>query len=103
MGGLVYQGNQYIGGISYNGRFWNKMDAFFNLARLSQTDILRMDAYLQKDMPMFHNAVLRQLKAALKKEKCLDDQIKGAAKDRSHNNTKKNRNEPFKETGISKS
>ena len=81
-GGLVYQGNTYAGAVSYNGRFWDKNDAHYNLAHLEKTELLAIDAYLQKHMPMFKRDVDGQRLLAQKKEKSLKVQLRNAADER---------------------
>ena len=73
-GGLAFKGNEYFGGISYNGRFWDKENKSFHLARLNQTDLLDLNGKLQCYMPMFQRNFQKQLDNTLSKRN-LDKQI----------------------------
>lgn len=68
-GGLVYRGNEYIGGISYNGRFWDKEEPHYSLPRLCKTDIMKFDRQLRESMPMFYKAVEQQVENSKNKQK----------------------------------
>lgn len=43
-GGLVFQGGCYVGNVSYNGRFWDKMSEYGSLKTLKKTDLPKWDA-----------------------------------------------------------
>ena len=72
-GGLVYQGNQYAGLISYNGRFWDKEHKYGSAKSINGTEVLRMEKVLQKNMPNLEMSfILERLQAS--KEHDLTDQ-----------------------------
>lgn len=50
-GGLVYQGNNYVGLVSYNGKFWDKEHKYGSTKAINGTEVMRMEKALQKCMP----------------------------------------------------
>lgn len=43
-GGMVFKSDEYVGSISYNGRFWDKESKYGSLSQLLKTDIPQIDS-----------------------------------------------------------
>lgn len=76
-GGFVYRGNEYIGQISYNGRFWNKYQEYGAIDTYKDTPALAMEKALQKNMPLLKESLAEEIENSRKES--LDERIDKAS------------------------